>query len=62
MATTREVVEYGYRAALRGRRVAVYGFVFKAMVFLERLLPRAVVARTVALMQSRRRGSRRGGL
>jgi short-subunit dehydrogenase len=61
MATTREVVEYGYRAAMRGRRVAVYGFVFKAMVFLERLLPRTVVARTVGIIQSRRGGTRPGG-
>lgn len=57
MATTREVAEYGYRAALRGRRVAIHGFAFKVMVFLERLLPRAVVARAVGVMQGRRRGS-----
>jgi short-subunit dehydrogenase len=60
MATAREVVEYGYRAALRGKRVAIHGFAFKVMVFLERLLPRAVVARGVGLLQSRRRGARRG--
>ena len=61
MATTREVVEYGYRAALRGKRVAIHGFAFKVMVFLERLLPRAVVARGVGLLQSRRRGARPTG-
>ncbi len=61
MATTREVVEYGYRAALRGKRVAIHGSAFKVMVFLERLLPRALVARGVGLLQSRRRGTRPTG-
>ncbi|MFP4373079.1 MAG: SDR family NAD(P)-dependent oxidoreductase [Spirochaetaceae bacterium] len=57
MATAREVAEYGYRAALRGKRVVVFGCGFRVMLFLRRVLPRAVVTRAVGAMQARRRAA-----
>jgi hypothetical protein len=55
MADAREIAAWGYRMARRGRHVAIHGAGFKTMVFLERFLPRRLVARMVGAMQRRRR-------
>jgi short-subunit dehydrogenase len=54
MPTTREVAEFGYRAMMRGRRVAVYGLGVRLMIAAKRLLPRRLVSRVVGAMQKRR--------
>jgi hypothetical protein len=54
MPSAEQVAAFGYRAAVRGRRVAVYGVGFRLMVFAERLLPRRLVAGLVYRMQRRR--------
>lgn len=54
MPTTEEIAEYGFRMMMRGKRVALYGNGFRAMVLFERLLPRRFVTRAVFAMQRRR--------
>lgn len=48
------VARKGYRAMLRGERVAVPGFLNRIMVFFVRFMPRALLARTVAKVQAPR--------
>lgn len=56
MPTARRVAQFGLRAALRGRAVAVHGVGFRLMVFALRFLPRRVVVRLVHRLQRRRAG------
>lgn len=55
MPTSDAVAEYGYRALIRGRRVAVYGLVFRVSLILIRLAPRRLVAAAVRRIQEKRR-------
>lgn len=48
------VAEYGFRALMRGTRVAVHGAVFRVSVFLIRLMPRRLVALSLRKLQQRR--------
>lgn len=48
----KEVAEYGYRAMKRGKRVAIYGFINKLLVFGLRFIPREIVAAQVWRMQA----------
>ena len=45
VASAEDVARYGYHAMMRGKRVAVQGISNKAMVQVERLVPRAIVTR-----------------
>jgi len=56
MVSARRIARFGYRAMVRGKRVAVVGALFKTMIFFERLLPRNTVTRLVRRMQEKRRG------
>ena len=47
-ADPRKVAEYGFAAMNAGKRVAIFGFEEKLKVFLDRFLPRQVVARRSA--------------
>ncbi|TVQ37983.1 MAG: SDR family oxidoreductase [Spirochaetaceae bacterium] len=55
MPTAATVAEFGYRALMRGRRVAVHGALFRLSLFVSRFLPRRLVAATVRRLQERRR-------
>jgi uncharacterized protein len=50
-----EVAEFGYRAMVRGKRIAIHGVPFRLAVFLLRLAPRALVVRVVRRLQDKRR-------
>lgn len=52
LASSKSVAEYGYRALLRGRRVAVPGLWNKMAVFALRFLPRSLVTRFVQRLQA----------
>ncbi len=52
LPTAKQVAEYGYRSLMRGKRVAVYGFVNKLLVFSIRFMPRNLIARLVANTQA----------
>ncbi|MFP4643739.1 MAG: SDR family NAD(P)-dependent oxidoreductase [Spirochaetales bacterium] len=54
MPTARKVAQYGYDAMMRGRRVAVYGLVFRVLILLNRFLPRRLVVWSVARFQANR--------
>lgn len=56
LATTSEVAEYGYRAMMAGKRVAVHGFFNKLTVVSARLAPRRWVAAMVRRMAGRVNG------
>ncbi|MFP4206241.1 MAG: SDR family NAD(P)-dependent oxidoreductase [Spirochaetaceae bacterium] len=49
-----EVARFGYRMAMRGKRVAVHGARFRVATFLERFLPRRVLTAGVYALQRRR--------
>lgn len=49
---SREVAVFTYRMMLRRKTVAVHGFAFRVLVFVERFLPRSIVARLVGRFQS----------
>ena len=52
----RSVAEAGLRAMRRGQRLVVPGFRNRLLLFVERIMPRAVVIRAVRWMQEKRRG------
>lgn len=52
--TAQEVAEYGYRAMIRGRRVAIHGFRFKLLLFITRFLPRRTVVSAIRRLQESR--------
>ncbi len=54
MPSARRVARYGYRAMMRGKRVAVHGLAFHVLIFLSRFMPRFLVVRAVARFQSKR--------
>ncbi|MFO8063764.1 MAG: SDR family NAD(P)-dependent oxidoreductase [Spirochaetota bacterium] len=58
LPTVHEVARYGYRAMMRGKRVAVYGLGFRLSIFVQRFLPRALVVRAVGALQKRRMPNR----
>jgi uncharacterized protein len=45
LPTAKEVAEYGYRSMMKGRAVAVHGFMTKIMVKSVRLVPRSLVVK-----------------
>ncbi len=51
VATAKQVVDCGYKALMRGKTVAVQGFVNKAIVFSTRFAPRALVREIVYKIQ-----------
>jgi hypothetical protein len=52
--TAQEVAEYGYRAMMRGKRVAVHGFRYKVLLLVTRFLPRRAVVKAVRRLQESR--------
>lgn len=50
--SSRAVAEYGYRALMRGKRVAVPGFSNRLGTLAPRLLPRKTIAKVVGNLQS----------
>ena len=54
MPSATSVARYGYRAMMRGRRVAIHGFLFRVLLVLSRVLPRIVVVRAVRRFQTAR--------
>jgi short-subunit dehydrogenase len=54
MATAESVAKYGYAALMRGQRVALPGFANKAMVQIERFVPRSVVTMLSRKVQENR--------
>lgn len=51
LPTSADVAEYGYRAMIKGERIAVHGFTNKVLVFSSRLVPRKMLANTIKAMQ-----------
>jgi short-subunit dehydrogenase len=47
-----EVAAYGYRAMMKGQRVAIYGWSNKVVVFLTRFVPRFLVTKAVKQIQN----------
>jgi len=52
--SSRDVAEYGFDAMMRGKRVAIYGWMNRLMTFSVRLTPRTVITRVVKWMQDER--------
>ena len=52
--TAQEVAEYGYRALMRGKRVAVHGLSSKLLLFVSRFLPRRLVVAAIRKLQESR--------
>ena len=42
MHTSKEVAEYGYKSMMKGKRIAVYGFVNKTFAFFVKFVPRFI--------------------
>jgi short-subunit dehydrogenase len=51
LPTSKEVAEYGYAAMMKGKEIAVHGFVNKLIVFIERLFPRLLIVKIVRKLQ-----------
>ena len=52
--SSKDVAEYGFDAMMRGKRVAIYGWMNRLMTFSVRLTPRTVITRVVKWMQDER--------
>lgn len=52
---SREVAEYGFRAMMQGKRVAIHGWLNRLMVFSVRLSPRAWVVAVARYIQDKRK-------
>lgn len=53
LPTAKEVAEYGYKSMMKGRAVAVHGFMTKVMVTSERLVPRSLVVKITRKMMGK---------
>ena len=53
LPSAEEVAEYGFKAMMQGKRVAVHGFTNKVFVFLVRFLPRTLVTIFVHKIQGK---------
>ncbi len=54
IAGAEDVARYGYRAMMKGKRIAIPGPLNKAMVQVERFLPRALITRVARKVQENR--------
>lgn len=54
VATSKEVAEYGYKALMKGKRVAIYGITGKPLPKLTALLPRSWVTAIARMIQERK--------
>ena len=54
LPTSREVAEYGYRAMLKGKAVAIYGFKNIVMANAVRFAPRSVVVKVARKVQAKK--------
>lgn len=54
LPSAEEVAEYGYKAMLKGKAVAIPGFMNKVLPFMERFVPRKSVVRLVRFIQDKR--------
>lgn len=48
------VAEYGYKALMNGRRVAIHGIGNKLLVFIENFIPESMIVKAVRSMQEKR--------
>lgn len=53
MPSSKDVAEYGYRAMMKGKAVAIHGFVNRLMVGSLRVTPRSLVVKMVGWMQGK---------
>jgi len=53
LPSSREVAEYGYKALIKGERVAVHGMINRLQVFFVRFSPRNLVTATVRYMSEK---------
>jgi uncharacterized protein len=51
MDSARDVAEYGYKAMIKGKPVAIYGAKNRFLIFLSRFAPREMTAKTVRKIQ-----------
>ncbi len=54
LPTSKEVAEYGYKAMLKGKTVAIHGFMNWIMANSVRFLPRAIVVKTTRKIQDKK--------
>lgn len=54
MSTAKEVAEYGYRAMIKGKSVAIHGFKNALMVNVARFLPRGFIVKMVRKIQEKK--------
>ncbi len=55
IAAARDVARYGYRAMLKGKRIAVHGLLNRVLVFSVKLMPSSLVTDFVMKIQDRRK-------
>jgi short-subunit dehydrogenase len=51
LPSSKEIAEYGYAAMMKGRSVAIHGFINRVIVFMERFIPRQLVVKIVRKIQ-----------
>jgi len=54
LPTSKEVAEYGYKAMMQGKTVAIHGFMNAVMANAVRFLPRAMVVKTTRKIQDKK--------
>ena len=55
LPTSKQVAEYGYKAMMKGKRVAIHGLINKIMTFSLRLTPRKIVTSVVRKLSEKKR-------
>lgn len=53
IASAKEVAEYGYKAMMQGKTVAIHGFMNRVMANIVRFIPRALVVKAVRSIQAK---------
>lgn len=51
LPTSRKVAEYGYESLMRGKRVAIHGFMNRFLAFIVRFTPRIIIVKIIKNMQ-----------
>jgi len=54
LPTSKQVAEYGYKAMMKGKRVAIHGLINKIMTFSLRLTPRKLVTNVVRKLSEKK--------
>ena len=53
LPSSKEVAEYGYKAMMKGKTVAIHGLMNRILAFSVRLMPRSVVRKVTRSIQER---------